>query len=57
MEVRVLFFGILKDLAACSADTLEVHEGAVLGDVLAHYEGKVPKLRELMPSVAVSVNG
>jgi molybdopterin synthase catalytic subunit len=56
MEVRVLFFGILKDLTGCVAETLPVHEGAVLGDVLAHYEGRVPKLKKLMPSIAMSVN-
>lgn len=56
MQVRVLFFGMLKDLAGCAADTLAVHEGAVLGDVLAHYEDRVPKLKELMPSIAMSVN-
>jgi molybdopterin synthase catalytic subunit len=47
---------MLKDLAGFSADTLAVHEGAVLGDVLAHYEKRVPKLKELMPSIAMSVN-
>jgi molybdopterin synthase catalytic subunit/molybdopterin converting factor small subunit len=56
MQVRVLFFGMLKDLAGYAADTLAVHEGAVLGDVLAHYEDRVPKLKELMPSIAMSVN-
>ena len=56
MQVRVLLFGMLKDLAGFSADTLAVHEGAVLGDVLAHYEKRIPKLKELMPSLAMSVN-
>ena len=56
MQVRVLFFGMLKDLAGFSADTLAMREGAVLGDVLAHYEKRIPQLKELMPSIAMSVN-
>jgi molybdopterin synthase catalytic subunit len=56
MQVRVLFFGVLKDMAGFSADTLALHEGAVLGDVLAHYEKRLPKLKELMPSLAMSLN-
>jgi MoaE-MoaD fusion protein len=56
MQVRVLFFGMLKDIAGFSADTVAVHEGAVLGDVLAHYEKRIPKLKDLMPSLAMSVN-
>jgi len=36
MRVRVLFFGMLKDLAGKSSDTLDLGEGATVGDVLAH---------------------
>jgi MoaE-MoaD fusion protein len=56
MEVRVLFFGMLKEVAGRSADTLTVSDSAVLGDVLAHYEGRIPKLKDLLPSIAMSVN-
>lgn len=56
MQVRVLFFGMLKDVAGLSADTVVLHEGAVLADVLAHYEERIPKLKELIPSLALSVN-
>ena len=56
MQVRILFFGMLKDLAGLSAESLEVRDGAVLADVLAHYEKRVPELRELLPSVAMSIN-
>jgi len=56
MEVRVLFFGMLKDLVGRSDDTLQVPEGATLGDVLSHYEARVPRLKSLLPSLALSVN-
>lgn len=56
MQIRVLFFGMLKDLAGRRADTLTVSDSAVLGDVLAHYEAKLPKMKDLLPSIAISVN-
>ena len=56
MQVRVLFFGVLKDLAARSTDTLELPDGAVAGDVLRHYERHVPSGNTMLSSVAISVN-
>jgi MoaE-MoaD fusion protein len=56
MQVRVLFFGMLKDVIGCGTDTLTLGEGAVLADVLAHYENKIPKLKDLLPAIAMSVN-
>ena len=54
MQVRVLFFGMLKDLAGKPSESINLPEGATLGDVLRHYEGSIP--RELMTSMAMSVN-
>jgi molybdopterin synthase catalytic subunit len=56
MQVRVLFFGMLKDLAGRGSDSLDLPENAILGDVLSHYEKRVPRLKELMTSIATSVN-
>lgn len=56
MEVRVLFFGMLKDLAGRGSDRLTIREGASLGDVLTHYEKEFPRLTELLPSIAMSLN-
>ncbi len=38
MRVRVLFFGMLKDLAGRSEDSLELSESSRLDDLLAHYQ-------------------
>ena len=46
MQVRVLFFGILKDIAGRSSDLLALPEGSTLADVLRHYESEAPRLRE-----------
>jgi len=56
MHVRVLFFGGLKDLAGKSSDLLELPEGALVRDVLGHYLGQVPRLKESLASLAVAVN-
>ena len=39
MQVRVLFFGVLKDLTGRANDLLKLPEHATLADVVVHYEG------------------
>jgi molybdopterin synthase catalytic subunit len=56
MQVRVLFFGQLKDLTGRTSDSLTLPEGATLTDLLAHYENGFPRLKALLPSVALSIN-
>jgi molybdopterin converting factor subunit 1 len=56
MQVRVLFFGMLKDLAGRSADTMELPEGSTLADLLARYQAAVPRLKEFLPAVAMAIN-
>jgi molybdopterin synthase catalytic subunit len=56
MRVRVLFFGMLKDLAGKSSDTLELPSGATVGDLIAQFESRIPQLKHSLPSLAVAVN-
>jgi molybdopterin synthase catalytic subunit len=56
MRVQVLFFGILKDLVGRSSDSLELREGSTVADVLSHYQSRIPKIREILPTIALSVN-
>jgi len=56
MQVRVLFFGVLKELAGRDSDSLSLPDQATLADVLGHYEQRIPRLRELVPALAMSVN-
>jgi MoaE-MoaD fusion protein len=55
MRVRVLFFGVLKELTGKSEDCIDLLEGASVRDVLAHY-GSVPRLNGVLNSIAVAVN-
>ncbi len=56
MQVRVLFFGILKDIAGRSSDLLGLPEGATLADLLQHYESEAPRLQAFRQSLAISLN-
>jgi molybdopterin synthase catalytic subunit len=56
MQVRVLFFGMLKELAGRSADTIEMPNDASVRDVLRHYESQIPRLRAALASLALAVN-
>jgi molybdopterin synthase catalytic subunit len=55
MRVRILFFGILKDFADKSSDSLELPEGSTVGDMLRHY-ARIPKLKDSLSSLAIAVN-
>ena len=56
MQVRVLFFGVLKDIVSRSAETLDLPEGAVAADVVKHYERFVSAKNGILSSVAISIN-
>ena len=56
MQIRVLFFGVLKELIGRSFETVEVPVGARLDDLLARYIQRFTRLQELLPSLALSVN-
>src|SRR3954468_10551241 len=56
MQIRVLFFGMLKDLVGLDADSPSLPDDATVGDLLAHYEANFPKMKPYLPSLAVAVN-
>jgi len=56
MQVRVLFFGMLKEMVGRSSESLELPEGATLADLLSRYERDMPRLKQFLPSIALSIN-
>jgi molybdopterin synthase catalytic subunit len=56
MQVRILFFGMLKDLAGRSSDLLDLPERATVSDAFFHYEEITPRLGEIAAAIAISVN-
>ncbi len=56
MQINVLFFGILRDLAGRGSEALNLPDGATVASLLAHYESQIPRLKPYLPAVAVAVN-
>lgn len=56
MHVRVLFFGMLKDLVGKSEDSIDLQDGASVRDLLAQYGSKFPRFKQSLDSLAVAVN-
>jgi MoaE-MoaD fusion protein len=56
VRVRVLFFGMLKDIVGKPVDVVDLPDGASVRNVLALYESQIPRLKESLPSLALAVN-
>ena len=56
MQVKVLFFGQLKDVVGAAEERVELPAGARVADLVAHYQQRFPRWEEFRPSIAVAVN-
>ena len=56
MQIRVLFFGVLRELAGLPLETLDLPEASTLADVLEHCARSRPGLRQHFLGMAVSRN-
>ena len=56
MRIRVLFFGVLKEITGKSADQVEVPEGSTVADLLKSYGKHAPQLEKMLSSTALAVN-
>lgn len=56
MRLRVLFFGVLKELAGKSSEEFDLPENSTLRDLLGHYQSQIPQMRSSLPSIAIAVN-
>ncbi len=56
MQIRVLFFGRLRDIAGRSEDLLETPEPIAIGKVFDYYAERYPALRELRASTLLARN-
>jgi molybdopterin synthase catalytic subunit len=56
MTIRVLLFGVLKDLLGRAVETVELPEGAGVPDVILYYARGSPRFEAMVPSLAISVN-
>src|ERR1041385_2049297 len=56
MRVRVLFFGMLKEIVGHSGEDSEIPEGASLSTVFNQYASRYPRLREVAGSIVIARN-
>src|SRR6266852_8072177 len=56
MRIRVLFFGVLRDVVGLREDLLEVPQGGHLQTVFEHYAARFPRLREMSASTVLALN-
>ena len=56
MKIRVLFFGLLKDLAHPPEEMIEMPEGSTIESLFAHYVERIPLLDGLASSIALARN-
>lgn len=56
MQIKVLFFGLLKDVCGRSEDALELPAGSTAGSVFEHYAAMMPKLRGMAASIVLARN-
>lgn len=56
MQVRVLFFGVLKELFGGVEEMVEMAEGSRVAELLASFERRAGERGDLIRSIAVAVN-
>lgn len=56
MNVKVLFFGLARDVTGFGEERIELADGEALGALRGRYETRFPRLREMGGSLLVAVN-
>ncbi len=56
VRVRVLFFGMLKDIVGCSQDVVEVADGEKIGSIFDRYARQFPRMEEMASSIVLACN-
>ena len=56
MQVRVVYLGMLREIAGCERESVELGDGATVGELYAQLQQRVPKLQEFRGAIALAVN-
>ena len=56
VRVKVLFFGMLRDIVGRAEEHIDVDEGARLGSVFDRYAGEFPRLKGMASSIVLACN-
>jgi molybdopterin synthase catalytic subunit len=56
VRIRVLFFGLVRDIVGLREDSVDVAEGGRLDQVFEHYASRFPTLRAMSGSIVLALN-
>jgi MoaE-MoaD fusion protein len=56
MQIRVLFFGMVKDMTGAASQLIELPESSLVHQVTDYYRDRIPKFAEFAGCCAISVN-
>lgn len=56
MRIRVLFFGVLRDVTGLREDSIDVPDGGHAATVFEYYASRFPRLGEMSASIVLAVN-
>jgi MoaE-MoaD fusion protein len=56
MHVKVLFFGMLKDIVGSSGEDLTLADGSQLRSIFDHYADRFPRVRQMSSSIVMACN-
>jgi molybdopterin converting factor subunit 1 len=56
VRIRVLFFGVLRDVTGLREDSIEVPDGGRAAGVFERYSAQFPQLGEMSASIVLAVN-
>jgi MoaE-MoaD fusion protein len=56
VRIKVLFFGLVRDVVGVREDSLEIADGGHLGQVFEHYAARFPRLQEMSGSIVLALN-
>lgn len=56
MRIKVLFFGLVRDVVGLREDSVDIADGGKLSQVFEHYASRFPRLREMSGSIVLALN-
>jgi MoaE-MoaD fusion protein len=56
VRIKVLFFGMIRDVVGVREDSLELASGTSLGQVFEQYAARFPRLKEMSASTVLALN-
>ena len=56
MQVRVVYLGMLREIAGCERESVELGDASTVGELYAQLQQRIPKLKDFRGAIALAVN-